>query len=135
MAAKKIGIQRVRVDGVYVFMALFALLGSYTLLGSYADTKPLKSYAAGNYQLSEFATKTPNVYKLSLKQGLHYCLSPVTVDAQHQYVLVVKQSAERFALTQQDTTNACFVTDKNYARVDIQLPSFVAVPVVLTVQK
>jgi Zn-dependent M16 (insulinase) family peptidase len=81
MAAKGFRIHRIRVDGAYVSAALFAVLGSYTLLGSYADSKPIKTYEVGSYHLNEFVMKQPGTYKLGLKQGLHYCLSPATSSA------------------------------------------------------
>ena len=135
MGAKRFGTQRIRVDGAYVSAALFAVLGSYTLLGSYADSKPVKTYEAGSYHLSEFATKQPNTYKLGLQQGLQYCLSPATSTNTVSSVLVLDKTIQRLSLSQKTADTACFTPTKSYSKIEVQLPVFSVQPTTLSVQK
>ena len=134
MANKKFTIQRLRSDGAYVFAALFSVFGSYTLLSSYADSKPLKTYQPGVYQLSEFAVKSSQTYKLGIKKGLHYCFSPAVLINPSSSVLVNAKTSTRLTITQQNGTSACFISDTSYDKIEVNLPGFVAQPTILTVQ-
>jgi len=132
VGAKKLKLHRVRTDGAYIFAALFAMFGSYALLGSYADSKPLKSYEPGVYQLSDFKTKDAGVYRLGLKMGQRYCLSPVTLTQTDQSVLIAGDKMGRSMLMTADNA-VCFITDANYSRVNVQLPHDALTATTLTV--
>ena len=124
-----------RIDGAYVFAALFAVFGSYTLLGSYADSKPVKTYEAGTYNLNEFVTKGAHTYKLGLQKGLQYCLSQAISTNTVSSVLVLDKTIERLSLTPKAADSTCFTPNKNYSKIDVKLPAFAVQPINLTVHR
>lgn len=69
-------IRRARFDGIYIFASVFAALGAFWLIGSYAFSKPQPTTTTGLYNLSDYAVNgTSGVYEMSLAASKEYCFS------------------------------------------------------------
>jgi len=130
--AVKIARRRLRMDGMFLFVTLFAGVGGFALVGSYADHQPIETFNQGNYALSHYTTKTSGSYLLGLNKQWSYCLNASAANAT---VMVVDSGApKRFALVPSAEGESCFRTDADYSRATVVLPASLASATVLTVR-
>jgi hypothetical protein len=134
MSAHNSILQRVRFDGAYAFAAIFAVIGGYTLLGSYADSKPLKTFYPGTYTLNEYATKNTNEYRIGMSKTLSYCFSPYTVDATHPNILLTADKSVQLRVVARAPDVGCVRVNSNYSKVTLRFPQGITLPRTVTVQ-
>lgn len=115
--------KRLRFDGIYIFASVFAAIGAFWLVGSYAFSKPAMTNTPGTYQLSKYAVSgTQNTYNLSFSANRTYCFKGNTLP---NAVIVGPASGnpQTYTLTMSGNS-ACFNPYKSYSSVDLQiLPS------------
>ena len=136
MPSKKVKVQRARFDGAYIFASVFVAFGGLALLGSYADRKPLATFAPGTYNLARFATGHNGEYNLGIRRGLSYCFSPYQVSNGASISIVPSSGSQHtLSLVQTSADEACFRSDTSYDHATVQLPSVIPSPIALNVRQ
>ncbi len=122
---------RIRFDALYMVAALFAGIGGYSLLGSYADSKMPPTLKAGVYKLANY--EHDGHYQMDFKQGLHYCFSPYNSSGTNPSATQAGQSFE-IQLSQVDASTACFIPKADRLYVKVNFAPTGQKPITVTVQ-
>lgn len=124
--------KRLQADGMFIFVTLFAAIGGFAVVGSFADHQPIETFNRGSYSLAQYASGAKNTYRLGLNKDLSYCFN---ASAGGVSVMIVGAAApRRFELTPSSGGESCFRTDANYSRATVVLPAQLSSATTLTVR-
>lgn len=133
--SKKLKLKRRKLDGAYIFASVFAVIGGFALLGTYAAHNSPPIFSQGTYSLSKYKTSEVNTYSFGIKKGMTYCFSSLSAANNAQIVVTNSRSVrDSFTLKQMTLDQACFMADKTYETASITLPQVVQAPATVTVQ-
>lgn len=104
-----------------IFVAIFAMAGSATLLSSYADRDTTVTSKVGTYELSDFREKDAGSYTFSLTAGLLYCFTGSNLQSGQTVSITPPDGLPTTVALVADQDAFCFSAASTIAAAEIQL--------------